>query len=84
MKSTRKTVVDRNGVSIPGSRALLWGNNGSWLCVADDCGELLGTRTGDTEVTVRCPSCGTGYELLRGLNKNGGLNLGPAAGVRLL
>lgn len=83
MQTTKKTVSASDGKPVPGSKALVWGNNGAWVCVKSECGELLGARTGDTEVRVTC-RCGTRYELLRSANKNGALNLGPAIGVRLV
>ena len=68
----------KDGTPIQGSRALIWGNNASWLCPS--CDRLLGNRTGDTEFKVVC-SCGTRYEIMRSKNKSGTLNLGPATGV---
>jgi hypothetical protein len=62
--------------------ALVWGNNAAWVCI--QCQELLGGRTGDTEYEVDCtrPGCTATYRIQRSENKNGGLNLGPASGVR--
>jgi hypothetical protein len=84
MQTTRSQVRDAAGATIPGSRALLWGNNASWLCVKAECGALLGNRTADGEHLVTCDGCGARYEILRTHKKNGTLNLGPAVGVRQL
>jgi len=79
VQTTRLPIEDAAGQPIPGSRALVWGNNAAWVCLG--CGELVGNRTGDTEFQVACP-CGAGYEIRRGPNANGSLNQGPALGVR--
>jgi hypothetical protein len=81
MQTTRLPIVDAAGQNVLGSRALVWGNNASWVCLG--CNELVGNRTGDTEFQVTC-DCGLVYEILRGQNTNGNLNLGPAIGVRQL
>ena len=81
MQTTRTSIEDAAGQPIGGSRALVWGNNAAWVCL--ECGELVGNRTGDTEFQVNC-ACGARYEILRGENSNGSLNLGPAQGVRRL
>ncbi len=78
METTPTAVVDASGASIPDSKALLWGNNAAWICVG--CGDLLGNRTGDTDYQVGC-RCGLAYEIQRGPNRSGDLNLGPAVGV---
>lgn len=79
MKTKQVVVEDVQGRPVAGSQALVWGNNAAWLCVK--CGALLGNRTADDEYQVDCP-CGLRYEIVRGPNKNGRLNLGPATGVR--
>ncbi len=79
MDTTPTQIEDAAGQLIPNTRALLWGNNASWLC--PDCGALLGNRTGDTEYQVACP-CGVQFEIRRGPNKSGQLHLGPARAVR--
>ena len=81
MQTNPVSIKDAAGQSIQGSRALIWGNNASWLCVR--CDRLLGNRTGDTEFQVVCP-CKIHYEILRDPNKNGTLHLGRATGVRRL
>lgn len=84
MKTTPTAVTDAAGQPIARSKALLFGNNCSWVCAKAECGALLAGRTGDSEILVSCPDCGTRYEILRGENKNGDLHQGPATGVRLL
>lgn len=79
MQTTRLPIQDAVGNPIGGSRALIWGNNASWICLG--CNELVGNRTGDSEFRVSC-GCNTVYEILRGPTANGDLNLGPALGVR--
>jgi hypothetical protein len=79
MDTDRVKIQDASGHPIVGSRALIWGNNAAWVCL--QCGELVGNRTGDTEYLVAC-TCKARYEILRGLNKNGDLHLGPATGVQ--
>jgi hypothetical protein len=79
MDTTQVQIEDAVGNPIPNTRAIVWGNNAAWLCPA--CNNLLGNRTGDTEYQVAC-TCGTEFEIRRGANKNGSLNLGPALGVR--
>ena len=82
MQTTKMSVLDRSGTAIVGSKAIVWGNNAAWLCVGEDCGELLGNRTGDSEYVVTCPRCRTRYEIGRSPNKSGDLHLGAATGVR--
>lgn len=79
MQTTQVLIQDASGQPIQGSRALIWGNNASWLCV--ECGRLLGNRTGDTEFQVAC-ACGIQYEILLAPNKSGSLDQGPSIGVR--
>jgi hypothetical protein len=81
MQTFPDQVQDRNGNPIPGSRALLFGNNASWDCVRPECDDLLGNRTGDNDFTVAC-GCGYVYDIQRAPNRNGNLNLGRATGVR--
>lgn len=82
MQTLQVEITLKNGTPIPGSRALIWGNNASWLC--PECDQLLGNRTGDTEFRVTCSSCGARYEINRSKNKSNNLNLGPATGVSRL
>lgn len=78
MQTQPAQVVDNTQQAIPGSHALLWGNNAAWICTK--CSNLLGNRTGDHDFAVTC-NCGIRYEILRGQNVNGNLDLGPALGV---
>ena len=64
MKTTPKAIVDTDGNPIKASRCLIWGNNASWICVNDDCGQLLGNRTANGEHKVAC-GCGARYEIQR-------------------
>lgn len=79
METRRDLILGPGGTPMPGTQALLWGNNASWICIK--CNRLQGNRTGDTEHVVVC--CGVAYEILRGRNKNGDLHLGSALGVRI-
>jgi hypothetical protein len=81
MQTTQVLIGDSTGQPIPGSRALIWGNNAAWLCIK--CDQLLGNRTGDTEYQVTCP-CSVQYEIQRTQNRSGDLNQGQATGVRRL
>jgi len=81
VETTKIVIRGKDGQPVSGSRALIWGNNAAWLCPT--CDNLLGNRTGDTEVLVPC-SCGARYEIMRSKNKSGTLHLGPATGVRQL
>ena len=78
VKATKIAIRGNDGQSVPGSRALIWGNNAAWLCPT--CDNLLGNRTGDTEYRVTC-SCGARYEIKRSETSTGRLHLGPATGV---
>jgi hypothetical protein len=80
MQTRRDSVRDVRGDPIPGSTGLLWGNNAAWLCV--DCKQLLGNRT-DDDFQLQC-DCGTRYEIVRGLNRNGRTFLGRALEIRRL
>lgn len=80
MQTRRDSVRTAQGEPIPGSTALLWGNNAAWLCI--QCGILLGNRT-DADHTLQC-DCGTDYEIVRGLNRNGNFFLGRAEAVKNL
>jgi len=82
MKTTKVYISDQKGVAISSSKALVWGNNAAWLCT--ECGELLGSRTGDHEYQIECTNaeCNAKYEIERSINKSGKLNLWPAMGVR--
>ena len=82
MRTTKIRVHDTNGSPINSSKGLLCGNNAAWLCT--ECGELLGSRTGDSEYIVECTSslCEVKYEIVRAENKNGRLHLGPAKGIQ--
>lgn len=82
MNTIRSGIEDAQGNLIPKSKALLWGNNASWVGLVD--GELYGNRTGDSEYLVESPAEKIIYEIRRGLNKNGNQDLGPAVGVRAL
>ena len=64
METTQKHIVDSSGKPIEASRCLIWGNNAAWICANDDCGKLLGNRTGNGEHQVNC-SCGARYEIQR-------------------
>ncbi len=74
-------ILDANLRPIPGSMALVWGNNAAWVC--QGCRELIGNRTGDSEYLVTC-RCGNEYQIHRGTNVNGTANLAGAIGVQLL
>lgn len=78
METVQVEIKLKDGAAIHGSRALIWGNNASWLC--SGCDRLLGNRTGDTEYKVTC-SCGARYEIERSENSKGNLHQGPATGV---
>lgn len=82
MKTKKAFIKDQDGHPIINSKALLWGNNAAWLC--SQCGELLGSRTGDSDYRVECMNkdCRAMYEIERAQNKSGRLNLGVAVGVR--
>lgn len=79
MYTTQIPVEDMLGAPLVETKGLIWGNNAAWMCVK--CGRLHGNRTGDSEYKVQC-RCGVRYEIKRGQNKNGHLDLGPALGVR--
>ena len=64
MRTLQKNIVDSDGNSIEASRCLIWGNNVAWICVNDNCGQLLGNRTGNGDYQVDC-SCGVRYEIQR-------------------
>jgi homoaconitase/3-isopropylmalate dehydratase large subunit len=78
---TPTEIRDEQQALIPGTRALLWGNNAAWIC--QSCGELLGGRTGNIELHVTCDSCRAPYTILRVKSRQGAYHLGAAAGVQV-
>jgi len=81
MRTNKIFIVEKGGAEIIESKALIWGNNASWLCTV--CNELLGNRTGDSDYRVTCVGCGTLFEILRE-SKNDSKHLTRALGVMKL
>ena len=81
MTYTPTEIRDEQRALIPGSRALLFGNNAAWICLS--CGELLGGRTGNTEIHVACFSCKAPYTILRVKSRQGAYHFGASAGVQV-
>lgn len=83
MRTTNVYIEDLEGEEIPGSTAIIWGNNAAWICEGEGCEELLGGRTANKECVVECPRCHAKYMIERRKNKNDRFNLGPAKGIRM-
>lgn len=83
MKTVKALIKDKNGKDIPSSKALLWGNNASWLCTK--CGELVGNRTGKIEnEVIKCTTekCEESYEMKQKANKSGNFYQGAVVSIR--
>jgi hypothetical protein len=83
VRTTEVDIRDFEGEPIPGSKAIVWGNNAAWICEGEGCEELLGGRTANKECVVECPNCCAEYRIERRKNKNKRFNLGPAKGIRM-